>query len=526
MMLSGMTHVAAPYIGATKAFASSFMFVGKGDRQKKVECDVVLIGAGIMSATLAAFLKELSPDLKIEVFERLDRVAGESSGAMNNAGTGHAALCELNYSPQESDGSVDISKAIKILESFEVSKQFWAYLLTQGYFSSPSSFINSVPHMSLVWGDDNIQYLLKRYEKMKATHLFKGMKYSEDSRQLSDWMPLIMRGSNLTRKMAASRNEMGTDVNFGALTRAIFGRLSENGVKVSLRHEVEDLRQDDDDYWHLDVKDIRTGKTRRVKTRFVFIGAGGGALPLLEKSLIPEAKGYGGFPVSGQFLYCKNRDLVEKHHAKVYGKASVGTPPMSVPHLDSRIIDGRKELLFGPYAGFSTRFLKEGSSLDLPLSVDIGNIKSLLGAGKDNVPLTKYLIGQVMQSHEDRINALREFIPDARAEDWDLTVAGQRVQVIKKGASRWGALEFGTEVVTAADGSIAALLGASPGASSSASIMLEVLNRCFKEQMQSAAWRAKLKQMIPSYGLHLADDAALTEKVRNLTHGILKLQKT
>ncbi len=487
--------------------------------------DVVLIGAGIMSATLGALLKELDPTLKIEIFERLDRIAAESSDAWNNAGTGHAALCELNYTPQREDGSVDISKAIKVAESFEISKQFWAYLVGHGYFESSHEFINSIPHLSLVWGEENVDFLRKRYEAMQECHLFSRMTYSEDFDQLKQWMPLIMEDREAGQQpMAATRIDIGTDVNFGELTRGLFQHLKGgHDVEVLLSHEVRKLKKEDDGLWRIVAHDRESGEKKKVRAKFVFIGAGGGSLLLLEKSDIEEGKGFGGFPVSGQWLICKNEELIEKHHAKVYGKASVGAPPMSVPHLDTRIIDGKKALLFGPYAGFTTKFLKEGSFLDLPSSIELSNIGTMLGAFIHNLPLTRYLIEQVTQSDDHRFDALREFIPNANPDDWELANAGQRVQVIKKDEEEGGVLEFGTEIVTAADGSIAALLGASPGASTSVSIMLDLMEHCFPEKMKSAEWKAKLKEMVPTYGEHLLDQPELTAKTREWSHQMLDL---
>ncbi|SFE02587.1 malate dehydrogenase (quinone) [Chitinophaga sp. CF118] len=489
--------------------------------------DIVLIGAGIMSATLGVLLKELQPELTIEIFERLDMIAGESSDAWNNAGTGHSAFCELNYTPEKADGSIEINKAMKIAESFEVSKEFWSFLVQEGCIQSPGSFIQSVPHMSFVWGEQNVEYLKKRQKALESNHLFKGMQYSEDPAVLSEWIPLVMEGRDPAEKVAATRMELGTDINFGSLTRSLINYLTEqDGVHLHLNHEVRDLEQDEDGKWRLTVKNLETGKKRKLFTKFIFIGAGGGSLPLLEKSDIPEGKGFGGFPVSGQWLICKNPEVVERHAAKVYGKASVGAPPMSVPHLDTRMIDGKKALLFGPYAGFSTKFLKKGSWLDLPKSIKFNNIRPMLAAGLDNLPLTKYLIDQVRQSPAERLEALQAFLPTAKMEDWELEFAGQRVQVIKKDPELGGVLEFGTEVVSAADGSIAALLGASPGASTAVSIMLELLDRCFKEQLATPEWKDKLLQMIPSYGQKLADKPALCDQVREWSNTILELKKT
>ncbi len=486
--------------------------------------DIILIGAGIMSATLGVLLKKLNPDFTISIFERLDRVTAESSDPWNNAGTGHSAFCELNYTPQNEDGRVDISKAITIAASFEKSKEFWAFLVENNIINSPDDFIHHIPHISFVWGENNVAFLKERYKKLSAHHLFKGMEYSENKHDLKQWAPLIMEGRDESQPIAATKMELGTDVNFGALTRAMFEYLEkQEGVNLYLNHEVKKIKRKKDNSWMLKVENREDGSKFKLKTSFVFIGAGGGSLLLLEKSEIPEAKGYGGFPVSGQWLVCTNESVIAQHHAKVYGKAAVGSPPMSVPHLDTRVIDGKQALLFGPYAGFSTKFLKNGSYFDLPLSIKLNNIKPMLSAGIHNMPLTKYLIDQVRQSPQDRLDALREYLPTAKLEDWKLEKAGQRVQVIKKDKEEGGVLEFGTEMVTAADGSLAALLGASPGASTAVTIMLELITRCFPEQASSNRWQEAFKRMIPSYGRSLSDDAALLAATRARTSEILEL---
>ena len=492
---------------------------------KIITSDIVLIGAGIMSATLGVLLKKLNPSFTISIFERLDRVTAESSDAWNNAGTGHSAFCELNYTPENEDGSIEISKAIKIAESFEVSKEFWSYLVENGVIESPDSFIRHIPHMSFVWGNENVKYLKNRFDALTKHHLFQGMQYSDNNAEITNWIPLVMDGRDPQEKVAATRMELGTDVNFGALTRSMFNYLeSQEGVTLNLNHEVEDFERGNNGSWTIEVKNRDSKETSFVRSKFVFIGAGGGSLPLLEKSGIPEAKGFGGFPVSGQWLVCTKPDIIEKHQAKVYGKAAVGSPPMSVPHLDTRVIDGKKALLFGPYAGFSTKFLKNGSYMDLPLSIKFNNIKPMLAAGINNIPLTKYLIDQVRQSPEDRIAALSEYVPGARIEDWELEKAGQRVQVIKKDKNEGGVLEFGTEMVTASDGSLAALLGASPGASTSVSIMIDLIHRCFKDEAQSPEWQNTFKALIPSFGSSLAKNADLAAKTREKTTEVLRLK--
>jgi malate dehydrogenase (quinone) len=487
--------------------------------------DVVLVGAGIMSATLGVLLKELQPDLTIEIFESLDGIAEESSDAWNNAGTGHAALCELNYTPEKADGSVDVSKALQINEAFKVSKQLWSYLVQQGHIKSPRTFIQRIPHMSFVHGAKNVDYLRKRHEALAANHLFKSMRFSTDPAQLAEWMPLVMENRDAAEPVAATRVELGTDVNFGALTRSLVAYLqSLAGVTVHLRHEVLNLHRDGA-AWTLYVNDKSTQQKRTVNAKFVFLGAGGGALPLLQKSGIKEGRGFGGFPVSGQWLRCENPELIERHYAKVYGKAPVGAPPMSVPHLDTRMIDGKKGLLFGPFAGFTTKYLKNGSFFDFPLAIQPNNFIPMTAAAFQNIPLTKYLIGQVLQSPQDRLDALREFVPGAKMEDWKLSIAGQRVQIVKKHPKLGGMLQFGTEVIHSADGSIAALLGASPGASTSVDIMLELIGDCFGDKLKSLPWQTKLKEMIPSHGDSLIRNEPLDDRINSWTRDVLDLQE-
>ena len=484
--------------------------------------DILLVGAGIMSATFATMLKELDPSLTIEIFESLPGSAQESSNAWNNAGTGHAALCELNYTSEKSDGTVDISRALKVNTEFDLSRQFWSYLVRKGALADPDAFIHPVAHVSFVRGADNVAFLKRRFDAMSAHHCFSGMEYSEDPATLEEWMPLVMEGRDPAERVCATRDMTGTDVDFGALTRGLLAYLtSQPGFNVSYRHKVSTLHRGANGRWDVVVIDETTGKKRTVSSKFVFLGAGGGALPLLQKSGIPEGKGFAGFPVSGLWLRCDDPALAERHEAKVYGKASVGAPPMSVPHLDSRVVDGKRSLLFGPYAGFSTKFLKGGSLADLFTSIRPDNIGPLLAVGRDNFDLTKYLVSQVMESPEGRFGALREFFPNAKREDWRLEVAGQRVQVIMPDEKTTGKLQFGTEVVTAGDASIAAVLGASPGASTSVSIMLGILSKTFAATRPE--WTPKLKAMIPSFGQSIANDADLCRSVRSETAATLKI---
>ncbi len=486
--------------------------------------DVLLVGGGVMSATLGMMLTQLDPSLKIIMVERLDHVAHESTHGWNNAGTGHAGYCELNYTPQNADGSVEIERAQAINASFEVTLQFWSYLVENNILPKPSTFINPVPHQSFVWGEKDVDFLRKRFELMSAHHLFKDMEYSEDPEVLNQWMPLAMSQRDPAQPVAATRVKYGSDVDFGSLTRNMVESLKLNpNFELILDHPVKKISQQDNGRWSVRIKEKYTKQVKVIDAGFVFLGAGGGALPLLQKSGIPERKGYGGFPVSGQWLVCREPEIVKQHGSKVYGKAAIGAPPMSVPHLDTRIIDGEPALLFGPFAGFTTKFLKKGSKFDLFGSVKGNNLKPIMSVGVNNMDLTRYLIGEVFQSNEERVEALRNFYPEAKTADWKLAKAGQRVQIIKKDENGKGKLEFGTELVASADGSLAALLGASPGASTAVQAMIDVIERCFKDKINDASWNTKMKQMVPSYGQSLVDNAALLQSIREKTLATLGL---
>lgn len=482
----------------------------------------MLVGAGVMSATLATWLRVVEPGLGVVILERLDRAGAESSDAWNNAGTGHSAFCELNYTP-EVDGRVDVSKAVKIAGAFEESRQLWAALVERGDLPDPAAFVRSVPHRSFVSGADGVALLARRHAAMTASSpFFAGMRWATDHTTLGGWMPLVVEGRDPSEPVAATSVEIGTDVNFGALTRALLAALDRRGVTVSFSREVAALRREGG-LWVVTARDPHSGAAEELRARAVFVGAGGGALPVLQLSGVPEARRYGGFPVGGQWLVCRDRAWIDRHRAKVYGRAAVGAPPMSVPHLDTRVIDGERALLFGPFAGFSTRFLRNGSLLDLPASVRAGNLLPMLQVGLDQWALTRYLVEQVSLTHAERCDALRAFVPTARDDDWELRPAGQRVQVIRQDDELGGVLEFGTELVVAAEGSLTALLGASPGASTAAALVRPVLAQAFPERGADPVWQVRLRSVVPAMGPELAADAGLLAATRSRTASWLGL---
>ncbi|QUG77648.1 malate dehydrogenase (quinone) [Erwinia sp. E602] len=510
-------------LGAERQNGPGFSKKASAVDEKSV--DVLLIGGGAMSATLGAYLQELEPNWRISMVERLDRVAEESSNGWNNAGTGHSALMELNYTPEKADGAIDITKAVEINEAFQISRQFWAHQVQRGVLRNPRSFITSVPHVSFVWGEENVAFLKKRYAALQNNSLFRGMDYSEDAAEIREWIPVVMEGRDQGQRVAATRIPIGTDVNFGEITRQLIASLQKSpNFELQSRHEVRAIKRNADGSWNVTLADLNNGNRESVtRANKVFIGAGGAALTLLQHSGIPEAKKFAGFPVGGEFLVTDNPEVVKRHQAKVYGKASVGAPPMSVPHLDTRTLDGKQVLLFGPFATFSTKFLKQGSLWDMFGSVTPSNVLPMIRVGLDNFDLVKYLVGQVMLSEDDRHKALCEYFPEAKKEDWRLVKAGQRVQIIQQDPHKGGVLKLGTEVVTSEDGSMSALLGASPGASTAAPIMLELMGRVFKEEMASPAWQSALKTIIPSWGQKLNGNVAATEKVLADTSQILQL---
>lgn len=486
--------------------------------------DVVLIGGGIMSATLGTYLNELQPDWKINMYERLDKVGQESSNGFNNAGTGHSGFMEMNYT-EEKDGKMDISKAENVASQFEVAKQFWAYQVKNGVLKQPSSFINPVPHHAFVM-DDNVTFLEKRYAAMIKSPYFQGMKFTEDPNVIKQWAPLAMEGRDPKQKVAATRMEIGSDVNYGAITTQLVDHLTKSpNFKLQTSTEVTGISPSDNKTWVVSFKDLKTGKASHIKTRFVFIGAGGAAIKLLQLTGLPEANQYAGFPVGGEFLITDNPAITALHTAKLYGRADIGAPPMSVPHIDTRYLDGKKYVLFGPFATYSNKFLKQGSQLDLINSTNEKNVLPMTAIGLENMDLVKYLISQVAMSDEDRFNELKRYYPNANPKDWHLSQGGQRVQIIKKVPNKPATLQFGTEIFASNDGTVTALLGASPGASTSPYILLNLLEKAFPEQTKGA-WNPKLHEIIKSYQQDLGKNPALLDQVRTYTSQTLGLHYT
>lgn len=480
----------------------------------------MLVGAGIMSATLGALLRRLQPDWSMTIVERLDAVAAESSSPWNNAGTGHSALCELNYTPQKPDGSIDISKAVRINEQFQVTRQFWAYAVETGILTD-TGFLNPIPHVSFVRGAQRVEFLRRRQQALAANPLFAGTEFIDNAGEFARRLPFMAAKRDFSEPTALNWAAHGTDVDFGALAKQLIGFCVQGGATALFGHEVRDLTRQKDGSWTLLIRNRRTGRKHRLNAKFVFVGAGGDALPLLQKSGIKEVRGFAGFPIGGRFLRAGNPALTAAHRAKVYGVPAPGAPPLGALHLDLRFVNGKSWLVFGPYAGWSPKFLKHGHLSDLARSIKPDNVLSMLGVGATELPLVNYLIDQLRLSEPDRMQVLREFAPSAADSDWELTVAGQRVQVIRREKRKGGVLDFSTTVLGAADGSIAGLLGGSPGASTAVATMIDVLERCFADRYQS--WLPMLKEMVPSLGVQLSREPALYDEVWSWGTKVLRL---
>ena len=469
---------------------------------------MVLVGTGIISATLGALLRRLQPDWSITMVERLDAAAAESTGPWNNAGTGHAGLCELFYPPE---------KAVRINEQFQVTRQFWAYAVEQGLLGPARDFVRAMPHVSFVTGRHAVDRLRRRHAALADNPLFAGVEFVDRFDEFAARLPLMADGRDPAIPIGLTWAPAGTDVDFGALAKHLIGYGARTGTAVVFGHQVCGLSRERGG-WTVHLRSRRTGERRGLRAKFVFVGAGGGALPLLQKAGVAEARGYGGFPIGGQFLRCGDPQIVARHRAKVYGVPAAGAPATTAPHLDARIVNSRPWLLFGPFAGWSPRFLKHGRLTDLAGSVRPDNLPSLLRVAVRERGLVGYLLGELCRSQSARVEALREFAPTAAPRDWAKVVAGQRVQMI-----RGGELQFETSVVGAADGSIAGLLGASPGASTAVSAMLDVLVRCFPDRYPG--WLPTLTEMVPSLGVTLSEQPAILDEVSSWSARVLELNR-
>ena len=478
------------------------------------QIDVVLVGAGIMSATLATLLHELNPQLKIHLYEKLPACGQESSEVLNNAGTGHAGNCELNYTP-EKNGVIDIHKALSINEMFELSLQFWSYVVKKNKIIKPQTFISKSSHASFVWDKKNVDFLKKRFNKIKEQPLFKGITFTDNYEEIKKKFPLLIRGRKKLDDIALTNYENGTDVNFGNLTNILISELKkQNNFKLHLSEPIQKITKIKDGY-------LIKSKTGMRLTKFIFLGAGGNSIKILQNLKIKESFGYGGFPISGKWLICNNQNIVKQHQGKVYSQAETGAPPMSVPHLDIRKIGNQDCLLFGPFAGFTFKFLKNGSFLDFPKSIKLTNFKEILTVCIKNLNLVNYLFKQIILTHEKRMHHLRKFYPNAKSNDWKLIDAGQRVQIIKPSKGFSGKLEFGTEIIYDDKKTLAALLGASPGASVSAASMLEIIEKCFAHEIPN--FNNKIRRIFPSYQIELNKQPKKLEIIRKNYRRILKL---
>ena len=482
----------------------------KSKIDRPYESDALIVGAGIMGATLASILKEIDSDLRVDIVEAHDSPAQESSEAYNNAGTGHAGYCELNYTPLLSNNKIDIEKAVQINSGFEISLQYWSYLTKKYRLFSPSKFIKRVPHISLVNDDKNIVFLKKRYLALKNNPLFSSIEFSSNYKTITKWIPLL-KSKKSRKKYAATKVEIGTDINFGKITFELISILNtKKNFYLHTNQKAIDINENEDDSWS-----VKLNNGNKIKAKFIFIACGGNSLKLLQKTKIYEQKSYAGFPINGQWLVCNNPKIVALHKTKVYGKAEIGSPPMSMPHLDLRIIDGKKILMFGPFASFTFKFLISGSFFDFISSIKFHNLKTLCIVFFKEWPLLIYLIKQNFKSHKSRIADLKQFFPNANAKDWHLKDAGIRVQIMKKPRNGSPKLEFGTEIIFSKNNNLAALLGASPGASISVQSMIKVIEKCFLKKENSIAWKNKIKKMIPSYGKDLVKNPKLLKKIRS-----------
>ena len=415
------------------------------DDTKAEDVDALIIGGGIMGATVALMIKLLQPDWKVKLVEQHNRVGLEASNEWHNAGTGHAALCEPNYTPDSKDGkTVEIDKAVATNNKFMTSLAFWSFLVEKSILPD-ATFIQPAPHILFVHGEEKREWLKRRVEKLSKLPAFAATEYSEDYDTIQKWSGLLCNGRPRSggEVIAASRHPDGTEVNYGLLTRHLVQSFGELGGDVQLLSTVTALRQQADKRWLVAVhKADLTDSNQVVRARFVFAGGGGGSLSLLQMAGIPEVQGYGGMPVSGKFLVCQKLDVVEQNLNKVYGPAAVSAPPMSVPHIDFRSLYGKDVIFFGPFAGFSPMLFKvSGTPLDWLATINWHNVLPMAKMAMSNLPLVKYLIKEIFASKGAQLEALREFYPAAKPEDWTMVWAGQRIQIVNPK----GELQFGDE---------------------------------------------------------------------------------
>ena len=485
--------------------------------------DVVLIGGGIMSATLAALLEVVAPQWSITVFES---AAGRRRREL-------ARLEQRRHRPRRpvraelharrarrpggpGQGRHD-QRAVPGLPPVLVAPG------RAGLTGAPKEFINPVPHVSFVTGEDGRAYMRARHEALAAQPLFDGLEYSDDPAELAEWTPLMMAGRDPRQLVAATRSAAGTDVNFGALTRMLLEDAADRGVAVHCqpaRHEPRPARPTA--AGRSPCRDTVTGERRTVRRpvrlrrrrrRRAAAAAEGGHPGDRRASAASRSAASSCAPAPPSW---------SQHQAKVYGQAAVGAPPMSVPHLDPRVIDGDHSLMFGPYAGFSPKFLKAGSMFDLPRSVKPNNLGSMLGVARTELALTRYLVNELLQSGADRHQTLRAFVPDgrrARLGDDHRRPARPGHQAGPGDRPRRAPVRHrGRRRRRRHDRRPARRL---PGASTAVSAMLDLLERCFPDRMP--AWRPALQEAIPSYGRSLADDPALLAEVRASTMQTLEL---
>ncbi|NMT64961.1 malate:quinone oxidoreductase [Marinobacter orientalis] len=453
--------------------------------------NVIIIGAGIMGTTFATLAKEMVPDLDITILERLDGPGEGNSSAFWNAGTGHEANCELNYTPVDEE-VISVEKALKIHAQFNVAKQFWAYLIEKGAIKDPTTFINQTKHCTIV-SEPAIQELKLRFKEMSAHHFFEHMRYSEDFDEIKSWIPYTMEERPRHEKMAATVIETGTDVNFGALTEQMAEyAVNDLGVRIEYGTHVRRVHRSPTGRWVIEA--VSKGVPVQHKADVLFVGAGGGAFPLLKRSHLPFRSRFAGFPVGGRFLQAQiSEEQARYYTAKTYGKAKVGAPPMSVPHLDLRVVDGKHYLLFGPFASFKPVLERGRGFFDYLTSIRLHDIPGLLNVALEHFPLVKYLVSESFKGEKSMFEELDSFAPGlSKKFDWKPIAAGQRVQIIKDGD-----LQMGTEIVVSKDKTYGTLLGASPGASVSPEVMLRCLEQLLPSIFSKEEARKKKQEMFP-----------------------------